>query len=194
MIAQQFSKTRLTNGLTVVSETIPHVRSISMGVWIKSGTRNENARQNGVAHFLEHMMFKGTDRRSPRDIARGLEVLGGQINAFTSKEQTCYYVEILDEHLPLAIDLLSDILCHSTFPEAEVEKEREVIIEEIKALEDTPDELVQDVFVEKLFPGHSLGYQILGTESSVSELSRQDLLEFLSTILPHREHRYCRRR
>ena len=162
MTQQLYRKSHLDNGITVVTERLPYVRSISLGVWIKTGTRFEQQENNGVAHFLEHMMFKGTARRQPRDVARSLESLGGQLNAFTGKEQTCFYVEILDEHLKPAIDVLADILCHSTFPQAEIEKEREVILEEIRALEDMPDELVQDYFVERLFPGHSLGYQILG--------------------------------
>jgi predicted Zn-dependent peptidase len=178
MIYQEYNKTCLPNGLTVVSEYIPSVRSISLGVWIKTGTRFEEKKHNGVAHFLEHMMFKGTKRRTPRQIVRSIESLGGQMNAFTSKEQTCYYVEILDEHLPRAVEVLADILHNSTFAEKEFEKERRVILDEIQSLEDSPDEMIHDYFVEKLFPEHGLGYPILGTPHTVENIQREDMLHF----------------
>ncbi len=181
MIYQEYKKTIFSNGLTVISEYMPAVRSISLGVWIKTGTRFEPKNHNGVAHFLEHMMFKGTRRRSPRQIVRSIESLGGQMNAFTSKEQTCYHVEILDEHLPPAVEVLADILLNSIFPEKEFEKERRVILDEIQSLEDTPDEMVHDFFVEKLFPDHGLGYPILGTPETVAALNREGMLEFYHT-------------
>lgn len=181
MIYQEYNKTCLPNGLTIVSEYIPSVRSIALGVWIKTGTRFEAKEHNGVAHFLEHMMFKGTRRRSPRQIVRSIESLGGQMNAFTGKEQTCYYVEILDEHLPKAVEVLADILHNSTFPEKEFEKERRVILDEIQSLEDTPDEMIHDYFVEKLYPEHGLGYSILGTSETVSKMQREDMLHFFRT-------------
>ncbi|RMG68162.1 MAG: insulinase family protein [Calditrichaeota bacterium] len=176
----QYHKTVLDNGLTIVSEQIPAVRSVSIGVWVKTGTRFECPRQMGVAHFLEHMMFKGTERRTPRQIARSLESVGGHLNAFTSKELTCYFAEVLDEDLQRAVDVLSDILCHSTFPPKELEKERLVILDEIQGLEDSPEELVQDFFVEKLFGNHSLSYPILGRIETVSRISREDLVNFYS--------------
>ncbi len=178
MTYQNYHKTRLSNGITVVSEYIPAVRSISLGVWIKSGTRYEEKEKKGVAHFLEHMMFKGTQKRTPRQIARSLESLGGNINAFTSKEQTCFYVEILDEHLKKAINVLADILCYSILTEREIEKERGIILDEIKSVEETPDEMIQDYFVEKLFPDHGLGFPILGTAETVEKLQREDLIAF----------------
>ncbi|MBN2364818.1 MAG: insulinase family protein [Calditrichaeota bacterium] len=178
MVYSQYKKTILSNGLTVVSEKIPYVRSVSIGAWIKSGTRQEEHSDNGIAHFLEHMIFKGTERRSAREIARSLESVGGYLNAFTSKEQTCYYAEILDTQLSRAIDVLSDMLCHSVFSPREMEKEREVILDEIDSLEDTPDDLVQDVFVEKLYPENSLGFSILGTRESVGGISREQLIDF----------------
>lgn len=181
MIYQEYNKTSLPNGLTIVSEHIPSVRSISLGVWIKTGTRFEEKEHNGVAHFLEHMMFKGTKRRSPRQIVRSIESLGGQMNAFTGKEQTCYHVEILDEHLPRAVEVLADILHNSTFPEKEFEKERLVILDEIQSLEDTPDEMIHDYFVEKLYPEHGLGYPILGTPDTVENMRREDMLHFFRT-------------
>ena len=178
MVYSQFRKTVLENGLTIITEYIPTVRSVSIGVWIKAGTRLENKKNNGVAHFLEHMMFKGTKRRTPKQIARSLESVGGQLNAFTSKESTCYYAEILDEHLRKAVNLLSDILCNSILPDKELEKERSVILDEIQSLEDTPDDLIQDIFVEKIFNKHPLGYSILGTENSLNKLNRDSLIEF----------------
>lgn len=178
MTYQEYQKTTLANGLTIISEHLPAVRSISLGVWIRTGTRFENRDNNGVAHFLEHMIFKGTRRRSPRKIVRDIESLGGQINAFTSKEQTCYHVEILDEHLPQAIDVLSDILCRSSFPEKEIDKERSVILDEIQSVEDTPDELAHEYFVEKLYPDNALGFPILGSKETVSAIQRDDVLSF----------------
>jgi predicted Zn-dependent peptidase len=178
MVYSEYNKTILPNGLTIVSEKIPSVRSISIGVWVKSGTRNESERCNGVAHFLEHMMFKGTEKRSALEIARSLESVGGYLNAFTSKEQTCFYAEILDEHLPRAVEVLSDMVCHSVFDPEEFEKERQVILDEISSVEDTPDEYIQDVFVEKLFPRNSLGFPILGTKQSIGRLTREQLLSF----------------
>lgn len=178
MVNSQFQKTVLENGLTIVSEHMSSVRSISLGVWVKAGSRYETRKNNGIAHFLEHMMFKGTRRRSPRQIARSLESVGGHLNAFTSKEYTCYYAEILDEHLRKAVNLFSDMLCHSTLPDKELEKERSVILDEIQSLEDAPDDLIQDVFVERLFEDHPLGYSILGTNDSLAGLRREHLLEF----------------
>lgn len=178
MVFSEYRKSVLDNGITVVSEFIPAVRSVTVGVWVKTGTRFETAENNGVAHLLEHMMFKGTEKRSPLQIARSLESVGGNLNAFTSKELTCYYAEILDEHLKKAVDVISDILCCSTFKEKELEKERSVILDEIQSLEDIPDELIQDYFVEKLFPENGLGLPILGTFENVLKLKRQEVLEF----------------
>jgi predicted Zn-dependent peptidase len=178
MIYQEYQRTTLPNGIIVISEHISSVRSISLGVWVRTGTRYENPANNGVAHFLEHMMFKGTKKRSPRQIARHIESLGGQINAFTSKEQTCYHVEILDEHLPKALDVLADILCHSQFSKKEIEKERGVILDEIDSVEDAPDEMIHEIFVEKLYPNHGLGYPILGTRETVSAMQPGEIVHF----------------
>ncbi|RMH93078.1 MAG: insulinase family protein [Calditrichaeota bacterium] len=177
-MVQQFEKTVLSGGLRVLSEYIPSVRSVSLGIWVQSGTRFEPPEQNGIAHFLEHMMFKGTKRRTARQIARSIETLGGNINAFTAKEQTCYYVEVLDEHLVKAVDVLADMLCQSRFPPREIEKERQVILDEILSLEDAPDELIQEQFVEYLFPDHGLGRPIMGTAPTVRRITRESLLEF----------------
>ncbi len=178
MVYSEYNKTILPNGLTVVSEKIPSVRSVSVGVWVKSGTRHESRETNGIAHFLEHMMFKGTERRSALQIARSLESVGGYLNAFTSKEQTCFYAEILDDQLPRAVDVLSDMVCHSVFSPREMEKEREVILDEIDSVEDTPEDLVQEIFVEKMFPKNGLGLPILGSKKTVSAITREQLLQF----------------
>lgn len=181
MVQSEYNKTVLPGGLTVVSEQIPSVRSVSVGVWVKSGTRDETRHINGAAHFLEHIMFKGTPRRSARQIARTLENDGGYLNAFTTKEQTCFYAEILDRKLSKAVDVLADMVCHSLFPPREIEKERQVILDEIDSVEDTPDDLVQEIFVEKLYPDNSLGYPILGEKASVSRLTRDQLLAYYRT-------------
>jgi predicted Zn-dependent peptidase len=177
-IPTTYQKTTLPNGLTIITENIPTVRSVSAGVWIKAGTRQETKEINGAAHFLEHMLFKGTERRTARTIARSLESIGGYLNAFTGKEQTCFYAEFLDEHLSKAIDILSDIVCYSTLPPIELEKERMVILDEIGSVEDTPDDLLQDIFVEKIYPDNSLGFPILGTRETVLNLTRDQILKF----------------
>ena len=178
IIKEAYQKTILENGLTIITENIPSVRSVSAGVWVKAGTRQETKDINGAAHFLEHMLFKGTEKRSTRTIARSLESIGGYLNAFTGKEQTCFYAEFLDEHLSKAIDVLADIICNSTFPPGEMEKERTVILDEIGSVEDTPDDLLQDIFTEKLYPDNSLGFPVLGIKETVQNLSRDQILKF----------------
>ncbi len=178
MMYTQYHKTTLANGLIVVSESIPHYHSVSIGVWIRSGSRQENKNNNGIAHFLEHLMFKGTKKRSAREIARSLESVGGYLNAFTSKEQTCYYAEVLDSQLPRAVDILTDMVCHSLFSPRDIERERQVILDEIDSVEDTPDDLVQDIFMEKLYPENSLGYPILGTKETICSITREQLIDF----------------
>ncbi len=166
----------LENGIRVVTEYIPYVRSICLGVWITSGAKDDSPSQKGISHFLEHMFFKGTARRDAFQIAQSLESLGGKLNAFTGKDVTCYYARILDEHLPVAIDVLSDILTNSIFPPEEIEKEKRVVIEEIRNLQDSPDELVHELFVQSLYEPHPMGFSTLGEEQTVSHLCRDDLL------------------
>jgi len=178
MVFSHYNKAILENGLPVVTEYIPSVRSISLGVWIKAGTRFEEYKHNGVAHFLEHMMFKGTRNRTSKEIAISLESVGGNLNAFTTKELTCYFAEILDENLRKAVNVLSDIICHSTFPPKEIEKEKTVVLDEIHALEDTPEDLIQEYLVEKVFHNHPLSWAILGHEKSVKNLERDNLIQF----------------
>jgi len=171
-------KTVLANGITVLSEAISSVRSVSVGVWIKAGSRFENDEDKGLAHFLEHMLFKGTEKRSSLEIARSLESVGGNLNAFTSKDLTCFYAEALGEHLERALDVLSDILLHSMFDATEMEKERRVIMDEMQSTLDIPEDLVQEKLSEKLFANSPLGLPILGTYQSVREITREKLLEF----------------
>lgn len=175
------NKIELDNGLRVVIEKIPFVRSVSIGIWVKTGTRQELPEQNGISHFIEHLLFKGTSRRSARDIAEAFDGIGGNVNAFTSKEYTCYYAKVLDEHLPVAVDVLSDMFFNSLFDAEEVRKEKNVVIEEIRMVEDTPDDLVHDLLSEAAYSGHSLGYSILGTEKVLNELNPEQIRAYLST-------------
>ena len=178
MYSENFKKNVLDNGLTIISENIPSVRSVAVGVWIKTGSRFEYPSENGIAHFLEHMMFKGTRKRSPLAIAQSLESIGGNLNAFTGKEVTCYYANALDIHINRAVEVLSDMVCNSVFPEKEIPRERFVVLEEIKSTQDTPEEHIFDIFHEKLFPDGPLGRPILGTEKIVSGFERNGVVKF----------------
>lgn len=170
---------QLRNGIRVVGEEIPTLRSVSIGVWVKTGSRYETQRENGVSHFLEHMFFKGTDRYSAKELAQVFDDLGGQVNAFTSKEYTCFYSRVLDEHFTIALDTLANMLLSSTFAEEEIEKEKRVVIEEIHMYEDTPDELVMDLMAEGIYRGHPLGYTILGQEENLLSFTKQDLEQYV---------------
>ncbi|HET7559707.1 MAG TPA: pitrilysin family protein [Limnochordia bacterium] len=170
----------LSNGIRVVSEHIPHVRSVTLGFWFDAGSRDEAPDENGISHFVEHMMFKGTPNRSARDIAEAIDALGGQINAFTTKEHTCFYVRVLDDHLAYASEVLADMLLNSGFPEHELEREKRVVIEEIKMYEDTPDESVHDLFAESVMGPHPLGRGVLGDEASVERFDRDALVAFVA--------------
>ncbi|HID38753.1 MAG TPA: insulinase family protein [Calditrichaeota bacterium] len=171
-------KTVLDNGLTVLSEFIPSLRSVSTGLWIKTGSRQESQKNNGIAHFLEHMVFKGTNKHDALDIASALEDLGGSLNAYTSKELTVFYTHTLDHHLHVSVEILSDMVCQSLFRTEDIETERMVVLEEINAVKDTPEEYIFDLFQERLFPHHPLGYPILGRLETVSKFDRQTVLEF----------------
>lgn len=170
----------LKNGIKVVTEYIPYVNSISMGVWIKSGSRYENLENNGVSHFIEHMLFKGTENRSAKRIAEEIEELGGQINAFTGKEATCYYVKLLDEHIDIGIDVLRDMLFNSKMSQDEIEKEKGVIIEEINMYEDSPEDLVMDILSQATWGKDTLAYPILGTKKSIGLLNRDMMLKYFN--------------
>jgi len=152
------------------------VRSVSIGVWLTRGSRHETAERGGIAHFVEHMLFKGTASRSAEDIAQQIDSIGGQLDAFTAKEYASYYIKVLDEHLPLALDILSDIVLNPAFKPEDVEREKKVVVEEIKMVEDTPDDLVHELFVMTFWPDHPLGRPILGTEETVRRLGREQIL------------------
>jgi predicted Zn-dependent peptidase len=168
----------LANGLRLVTEVMPHVRSVSIGVWLTRGSRHEPGAHAGIAHFVEHMLFKGTGTRSAEDIAQQVDSIGGQLDAFTSKEYAGYYVKVLDEHLPLAMDILTDLVSNPVFEAGDIEREKKVVLEEIKMVEDTPDDLVHELFAESYWNGHSLGRPILGTPESVSALDQPTLQRY----------------
>ena len=168
----------LDNGLRLITESMPHVRSVTIGVWLTRGSRHETDERSGIAHFVEHMLFKGTGTRSAEDIAQSIDSIGGQLDAFTAKEYASYYIKVLDEHLPLAVDLLSDIVLRPAFAPEEIEREKKVILEEIKMVEDTPDDLVHEVFTQYFWEGHPLGRPILGSKETVEALTRDVLQEY----------------
>lgn len=172
--------TRLPSGLTVVTERMPHLESVALGTWIKSGARNETPDEHGIAHLLEHMAFKGTRSRSARDIAEQIENVGGELNAATSTETTAYYARVLKDHVPLAVDILSDILTDSVFDEDELTREKQVILQEIGAANDTPDDVVFDRFSEIAFRDQTLGRPILGTPDTVKAFTSDEIRGYLS--------------
>lgn len=172
-------KFTLKNGVRVVCENIPYVRSVSTGVWVRTGSRNENTQNNGVSHFIEHMLFKGTKSRSAEEIAKSIDNIGGQINAFTGKECTCYYVKTLDEHIEIAMDVLSDMLYNSVFATSDITLEKQVILEEIGMYEDSPEDLVHDILSETVWKGSAIGFPILGTKKSLRRLNRKTINAYM---------------
>jgi predicted Zn-dependent peptidase len=166
---------------------MPHVRSVSIGVWLARGSRHEPVEQSGIAHFVEHMLFKGTTTRSAEDIAQTIDSIGGQMDAFTAKEYASYYLKVLDEHLPLAIDVLSDIVTSPAFSAEDIEREKKVVLEEIKMVEDTPDDLVHELFTERFWHNHPLGRPILGTKETVERLDADGLRRYFTNVYtaPH---------
>jgi predicted Zn-dependent peptidase len=173
-------RTTLDNGIRVLSEKVPGCHSISLGVWVNNGSRHESAELNGISHFIEHMLFKGTSRRSAQDVAREVDSVGGLLNGFTSREYSCYFVKILAEKLPMAVDLLGDLICHSRFDLDDIEKERRVILQEIAMIEDSPEESIHDQFAYGFWAGHPLGMPVIGTRQSVADIDRQQMLNFMS--------------
>jgi predicted Zn-dependent peptidase len=163
---------KLPNGLTVLTEEMEHIRSVSIGIWIKSGSRDEDLQWNGISHFIEHMVFKGTQHRTAEGIARQVDSIGGNMDAFTAKECTCFNMKVLDEHLPIALDILSDLVLHPVFSEDDIARERGVIMEEIKMDEDNPDYLVHEIFMQNFWKDHPLGKPILGTKDTVKKFDR----------------------
>jgi predicted Zn-dependent peptidase len=171
----------LPSGLRLVTEQMPHVRSVSIGVWLTRGSRHEPGEQNGIAHFVEHMLFKGTATRTQEEIAQTIDSLGGHMDAFTAKEYAGYFIKVLDEHLPVAVDILSDIIIHPVFADDELEREKKVILEEIKMVEDTPDDLVHELFSEHFWEGHPIARPILGTTDSVRAMTPAVLRKYFQS-------------
>jgi len=179
-----YQKTVLGNGVRVITERIPYLNSVSIGVWVLSGSRDEQPHENGISHFIEHLLFKGTERRTAFDIAKEIDSVGGTLNAFTGREYTCYYAKVLDKNLPLAIDLLSDIFLHPLMDSKDVEKERLVILQEIKMVEDTPDDYIHDLFNQVCWGGNPLGFPIFGTSDLVQSFTRDQISRFFKESYP----------
>ncbi|MBK3494339.1 insulinase family protein [Viridibacillus sp. YIM B01967] len=167
------------NGVRIVAEDIPHVRSVAIGIWVNVGSRYEQPHENGMTHFIEHMLFKGTETRSAKDIAEAFDRIGGQLNAFTSKENTCYYGVVLDHHAKKAIEMLADMFFHSKFAPEDIDKERQVILEEIAMTEDVPDEDVDERLWQGMFPNNALGAPILGTAETLQTFNRENILAYM---------------
>ncbi len=175
-----YQKTVLDNGLTIVTEQIPEFRSCSFGIWVGTGSRYESEPESGISHLLEHMMFKGTSTRSAYDIAVAMDAVGGQMNAFTEKEHTCYYARVMDLHLPMAVEILCDMMIDSLIDPEELEREKGVILEEIKMYEDTPDDQIFDLFTRAYFQGHPLGRPIIGSAEVVSSITREQIKDYIA--------------
>ena len=175
--ARNIRKTILANGLTVLTESMPHMRSVSMGAWVDSGSRDEPPAESGLSHFVEHMVFKGTSTRSAQQIAREVDSIGGNLDAFTGKESVCFNIKVLDEHTDAALDVLSDLVLHPQFSPADLEREQGVILEEIKMDEDNPDYLVHETFTQNFWPNHGLGRPILGTAKTVSSFTQATVFD-----------------
>ncbi len=197
--ARDIEVTTLANGIRVITEAMPHVRSVSVGVWIGTGSRRETPEQNGLSHFIEHMLFKGTSKRSAEDIARSVDSIGGNLDAFTAKELVGFNTKVLDEHLPFAFDVLSDIILHPLFRDEDIAKEKGVILEELKMDADNPDYLIHEIFSSNFWKDHALGKPILGTRETVKRFDR-DMMEsyyrsvyspsnLLLTAAGHLEHK-----
>lgn len=172
---------KLDNGLRVVVENIEYVNSVSVGLWVENGSRNENEVNSGISHFIEHMLFKGTSRRTAKQIAEEIEDVGGQINAFTGREATCFYIKALDTHLDLSLDILSDMLFNSNFLEEEIEKEKGVIFEEINMSEDSPEDVLSDLHTRAIWDSDSISLPILGTMDTVKSFSRKDIVDYIAS-------------
>ena len=173
------TSTVLDNGVRVITERVEHMHTVSIGIWVANGSRHETPEYNGVAHFIEHLLFKGTERRSARQISLEIDSMGGILNAFTGHEYVCYYAKVLAKFLPRVTDLLTDIFLHSTFPADEIERERKVILQEIKMRDDSPEEAIHDRFHQNFYRGHALGNSILGTEAIINGLSREAITQYM---------------
>ncbi len=168
----------LNNGVRVITQRVEHMHTVSIGIWVANGTRHESPQLNGIAHFIEHLLFKGTKRRTARQVSLEIDSMGGILNAFTGHEYVCYYAKVLAKFLPRVTDLLTDIFLHSTFPADEIERERKVILQEIKMRDDTPEECIHDRYHQNFWSGHPLGFSILGTEEAIGALSREDIVGY----------------
>ena len=175
MIPSLYKRQVLPSGMVILTERMPAVKSASIGVWVKVGSRDEAPEVAGVSHFIEHMLFKGTERRSAQEIAKAIDAVGGTLDAFTSRESTCFYAKVLGEHLPLAIDILADTFLHSRLAPEDIDRERQVVLQEIKMVEDTPDDLVHDLFAEAIWGDHPVARPILGQKEIVLRLSQSDI-------------------
>jgi predicted Zn-dependent peptidase len=180
--AREIEMTTLANGVRIITEAMPHVRSVSVGIWIGTGSRRENGEQNGISHFIEHMLFKGTTSRSAEDIARSVDSIGGNLDAFTAKELVCFNTKVLDEHLSQAFDVLADLVLHPLFREEDIEKEKGVILEEIKMEADSPDYLVHEIFSSNFWKDHPLGKPILGTPQTVKRFDRDMIRSYYAGV------------
>ena len=179
---REIERAALPNGIRIVTEAMPYVRSVSLGIWIGSGSRLENGPENGLSHFIEHMVFKGTKHRSAEDIARSVDSVGGGLDAFTSKELVSFNAKVLDEHLPLALDILADLVLNPLFREADIEKEKGVILEEIKMEADQPEFVLHEAFISNFWKGHGLGKPILGTKETVKKFQQQMLCDYYTRV------------
>jgi predicted Zn-dependent peptidase len=181
-----FKRITLDNGVRIVCEKIPYVRSVSVGIWVGTGSRSETRENNGISHFIEHMLFKGTEKRTAKQIAESIDNIGGQINAFTGKECTCYYTKTLDTHIENAVEVLADMFFHSRFSQKDIDVEKKVILEEIGMYEDSPEELVHDILSETVWNDNSLGYPILGTQDSLKGIDPDMIRRYMdSSYTPH---------
>ncbi len=169
---RDIQQAELPNGVVIVTEKMPHVRSVSVGIWLASGSRAESSGRNGIAHLIAHMVFKGTRKRTAEEIAQSVDSVGGMLDAFTAKEMTCFNAKVLDEHLPVAVDVLSDLVLHPRFDAEDIAKEKQVVLEEIKMEEDNPEYLIHELFTQNFWRGHPLGRPILGTPETVSQFSK----------------------
>jgi len=174
-----YRKTVLPNGIRVVTEQVSHVRSIAIGAWVDVGSRDEDSSNNGISHFIEHMVFKGTRRYSANQVAKSLEAVGGYLNAFTTKEHTCFYARILDDQLPRAMDIIAELIQHPTFDLKDMEKEKTVVLEELKNIEDDPDDLIHEYFDRNLYRRHPLGFPIIGRAETIKAFGRSSLVRYL---------------
>jgi len=174
-----YHKSVLDNGIRVLTETIPHYDSVCIGIWVITGSRDEKESENGISHFLEHLLFKGTERRTAQEIARTIDSVGGSMNGFTGRESTCFYARVLNRHLDLVVDLLSDIFLHSTFDAQEIERERSVVLQEVRMVQDTPDDYIHDLFNRTFWGNHPMGQPVIGGVEQIQSFSRKQTVRYL---------------